>query len=280
MAAEPISVKDALAQIAQLAKQLNAVATTDLRSPDALDTLESALQRLPEGTLLGAAFDEARAQLAASISAERRQRSIAFGRIEAEFIRLSQAKDKTVREQNEGWRVGPLEFQFRRDQARARIRYNHEELLGWKPIANVADLEKLEGAALKLLASAELPEELLVNAAWDAYASERDRRTNDRKQKPELVPLVDFYREFRAALVRFELAGHKPDRKLQYSDLPRWKYQYNLDRYRALGQSIPTERRLGFHTGSQLDVQRGMGFTLSGLDAQQDYKTVCYVMAV
>jgi hypothetical protein len=162
----------------------------------------------------------------------------------------------------------------------ARVLYNHEEIVGWTPIGGVTDLEKLETAAVRVLNSAELDPQMLVSTLWAAYESERERRTRDGKTRPELVPLPDFYRELRASMVRYELAGQKPDRRLRFTDLPRWKFLYNLDRYRAQGPSISTGQRLGFQTGSQQDVQRGLGFSINGLDATQDYKTVCYVTAV
>jgi hypothetical protein len=279
-ASERISLKEAVLRLHGLAKSLNELAKVNLRTPEALDELEKALQKVPQGALFGEALDEARTGLEGAIAELRKDRAQAFGRVEADFVRAAREKSSSVREQNEGWRIGKLEFQFRRAQALARILYNHEEIVPWKPIGELNDLEKLEGAGLKLLASAEFPAAMLALTFWDAYETERDRRTRDRKTRPNLVPLPDFYRELRSAIVRFELAGQKPDRRLQFTDLPRWKFLYNLDRYRAEVQSLPSDRRLGFQTGSQQDVQRGLGFSINGLDANQDYKTVCYVDAV
>jgi hypothetical protein len=280
MPSERPSLKDAVSQLQALAKRLNDVAGVNLRTSDALDELENALQKVPPGAAFGEALDEARAALNAVIAAQRAERAQAFGRLEAEFVRGAGDRGGSVREQNEGWRIGKLEFQFRRAQAMARALYNHEEIVSWKPIGELTDLEKLENAATKRLTAAELPVTMLITVFWSAYETERDRRTRDRKTRPELVPLVDFYRELRSALVRFELAGQKPDRRLQFTELPRWMFLYNLDRYRAEGSALPPERRLGFQTGSQQDVQRGLGFSINGLNASQDYKTVCYVMAV
>jgi hypothetical protein len=255
---ERVSVKDAVLQLHGLAKSLNELAKVNLRTPEALDELEKALQRVPQGALFAEALDEARTSLERAIAELRHDRAQAFGRLEADFVRAAREKGSSVREQNEGWRIGRLEFQFRRAQALARILYNHEEIVAWKPIGELNDLEKLEGAGLKLLTSAECPAAMLASTFWDAYETERDRRTRDRKTRPDLVPLPDFYRELRSAIVRFELAGQKPDRRLQFSELPRWKFLYNLDRFRAEGLSLPSDRRLGFQNGSQQEVQRGL----------------------
>jgi len=279
MASEIVTLKDAISRFGVLAKQLADVSTVAASAPEALDELEKVLQRLPAGDSFGQALEEARAKLTEVMASARLERAQSFGRIEAEFIRSVRESGKPVREQNEGWRVGMLDLQFRREQSSARVRYNHEELVGWKPVALSADFNRLEASALKLLKGAEFPPDMIVRILWNTYESERDRRTKDRKTRPELVPLIDFYRELRATIVRFELTGQKPDRRLQYTELPRWRFLYNLDRYRALGQAIPHEKRLGFQTGSQQDVQRGMGFSINGLDASQDYKTVCYVIA-
>lgn len=79
------------------------------------------------------------------------------------------------------------------------------------------------------------------------------------------------------ALVRHELEGQPPDRKLRWGELPRWAFLYNLDRYRALGAAVPEARRLGLQTGSQQE-SRGFGMVVNGLDAQQDYKTMSFVV--
>lgn len=273
-------LKEAISQFNTLAKSLTGVTGVNLRIPQALDELETAWQKIPTGTVFGEALDEARTKLIDAVTSLRKERSQLFGRIEADFIRAARESGTPTREQNEGWRIGKLEFQFRRATAMARILYNREEIAGWKPIAELEDLTKLQNAALKTLSSAELPPEILGTAFWNAYKSERDRRSAEGKTNSGLVPLPEFYRELRSAIVRLELDGQKPDRRLQYTDMPRWKFLYNLDQYRAQGILKTPDRRLNFQTGSQQDVQRGMGCTINGLDASQDYKVVCYVTEV
>ncbi len=151
--------------------------------------------------------------------------------------------------------------------------------MDWTAIGRREDLDKLETEALGKLNAAAYPNEMLTAVFWDAYAQERQRRTTEGKARAEQVPILDFYREVRATLVRHELAGQKPDKRLQHVDLPCWRFLYNLDRYRALGPRVPESRKLGLQTGSQQEVARGLGLSVNGLDARQDYKTMCYVVA-
>jgi len=83
----------------------------------------------------------------------------------------------------------------------------------------------------------------------------------------------------RVALVRRELAREQPDKKLRWGELPRWAFLYNLDRYRALGAAAPDAGRLGLQTGSQQE-SRTIGVVVNGLDAHQDYKTMCFIVPV
>ncbi len=276
---EQLTLKDALSRFSGLGRFLNDIAGVKLRTPETLDELEKALKRVPTSITFGESLDEARADLERVIAAQRKERIQAFGRVEAEFIRAARERGTTAREVSEGWRIGKLEFQFRRVQSSARVLLNHEEIIGWKPIGEFRDLETLESQALKTLSSAEFPDEMLTITFWNAYDVERGRRLNAGKLQPELVPLPDFFRELRAAIVRFELAGQKPERSLRFVKLPRWSFVYNLDRYRLRSTLQPPGPRLRFQTGSQSDVQRGMGYTINGLDASQDYQTVCYVTA-
>ncbi len=151
------SLRDAVFHFNRLAKHLNDVLKVNLRTPQALDELENALQKVPSGSTFGEALEEARTSLKDSIVTLRNERAQKFGRLEADFVRAARERGSPVREQNEGWRIGRLEFQFRREQAMARALYNREEIVGWKPIDDISDLEQVESAALKTLSTAEFP---------------------------------------------------------------------------------------------------------------------------
>jgi hypothetical protein len=170
-----------------------------------------------------------------------------------------------------------LELQLQREQARARFFFNREALTPWSPIGSADDLAALEERARKLLDGVAFPDAMLTEVFWDAYEQERAARQRGGKGRAETVPLPDFYRGVRVALVRHELAGQGPEKKLRWAELPRWAFLYNLDRYRALGTAVPEARRLGLQTGSQQE-SRQFGMVVNGLDAAQDYRTMCFVV--
>ncbi|MEA2511520.1 MAG: hypothetical protein QOJ59_1007 [Thermomicrobiales bacterium] len=279
MSGETSRLKGESTRFNQLLLPLAAVAKINVNSPEALDEIDRALEKLPDGETFGRALDEVRTSLRQAVEQTRTERSQAFSRIEADYIREAREKGQSTREVQHGWRVGKLEMQHRRAQSQVRFLYNHEVLVDWKPIRDLDDLQKREQAAEKLLAGAELPSEMLVEVFWDAYAHVRERRSRTGAARPEMVPILDFYREFRLALVRHELTGQKPDRKLKYAEFPLWTFLYNLDRYRALGAAVPAERRLALATGSQQDVAAKRALSVNGLDANDDYKIMCYVQA-
>ena len=279
MSTDTGTLKDALAQFGKVVQPLVAVTKVKASAPDALESLEAALKRLSSGETFGQALEEARGSIERAVEETRRERVLAFKRIEADFVRAAQHARKSLREQNDGWRIGMLELQFKRKHAQARARYNHEVVVDWMAIGRREDLDKLETEAEGKLAAAAFPDEMLTAVFWDAYAQERQRRTMEGKARAEQIPILDFYREVRATLVRHELAGQKPDKRLQHVDLPRWRFLYNLDRYRAIVLGLPEGQRLGLQTGSQQEVARGLGLSVNGLDATLDYKTMCYVIA-
>ncbi len=245
--------------------------------PRALERFDAALKRLPPGETLGQALDELRERAARALEDARRERIAAFRPLEVEYVRAAREAGKSLRERANGWRVDMLELQLQREQARARFFYNREALVPWSPIGGPEDLANLEERARGLLGRAAYPDEMLTTVFWDAYEGERARRRAADRPRPETVPLLDFYRGVRVALVRYELEEQAPDKKLRYGELPRWAFLYNLDRYRALGTAVPEERRLGLQTGSQQE-SRTIGVVVNGLDAQQDYKTMCFIL--
>ena len=91
------------------------------------------------------------------------------------------------------------------------------------------------------------------------------------------MPLPDFYRGVRVALVRSELADQAPEKRLRWAELPRWAFLYNLDRYRAHVTEVSEGQRLGLQTGSQQE-SRQFGMVVNGLDAAQDYRTMCFIV--
>jgi hypothetical protein len=270
----------ALAQFKRLTAPLTETGAVRPAAADAPERIERALGRLPPGETFGAALDELRSQLESAVAEQRRAHAEAFGRHEAASIRAAREAGIALREQNAGWRIGPIELAFRRGAARACALYNHVEIVRWTAVADVSDLDKImqKGATLLDRARASLPEDLLVSVMWDAYVAARTARAALRTSSRDVIPILDFYRDLRIALVRHDLDGKRPETKLAHAEMPKWAFLYHLDRYRDLGAAVPAERRLGFQTGSQSESARNRCVTLNGLDAAQEYKEFCHVL--
>ena len=267
------------AEFRRLAGPLTALAKVRPGDPKALERLDAALRRLPAGELLGQELDQLRERATRFLDEARRARVAAFRPLEAEYVRAAREQGKQLRERANGWRIDMLALELQREQARARFLYNREVLVSWSPVGSAEDLARLEERARAMLEKAAYPDDMLREVFWNAYERERARRQQGRKGRPETVPILDFYRAVRVALVDYELADDKPDKKLRYGELPRWAFLYNLDRYRSLAAGAPEAQRLGLQTGSQQE-SRTIGVVVNGLDAQQDYKTMCYIVPV
>ncbi len=253
---------------------------TKLKPGDAeiIDQLGKALKALPQAEIIGQATEELRVKGTKILEIASKQRADGFKRCETAFIRNARETGKSVREFTQGWRVGPLELQVKREEARASFLYNGEMLLKWESISTAEDLATMEKNALSMLEQAALPGTILVEAFWEAYISAVKR--NHTGVNPSLVQLLELYREFRISLIRKYMEGKAPNKKIdRYVDFPKWAFLYNLDLLRALGSNIPPERRLILQTGSMNEVSKGKGFVLNGLDAINEYKVMVYVLA-
>lgn len=266
-----------LAQFKRLGAPLTTIGAVRPAAADAAEQIETALRRLPSGEAIGATVDSLRVELRAALERQQRVYTEEFRRHEAAFIHAVQETESPVREQNDGWRIGAVELEFRRGAARARALYNHEEIVRWGRVTEVSDLEQIEKKARAVLERATLPDDLLVAVVWDAYTRTRAARMTARRPSADVVPVLEFYRELRIALARYDL-DKRPAANLAHADMPKWSFLYNLDRYRALGAAVPADRRLGFQTGSQAESARSRCVTLNGLDATQDYKEFCHLL--
>ncbi|MHB8644265.1 MAG: hypothetical protein ACYDAR_00590 [Thermomicrobiales bacterium] len=266
-----------LTQFKRLGAPLTDIGMVRPAAADAAERIEAALRRVPSADALGATVDRLRVELREALERQQRIYTEEFRRHEAAFIHAVQEAGSPLREQNDGWRIGAVELEFRRGAARARALFNHEEIVRWGRVTDVSDLEQLEKKARTVLERAALPDELLIAVVWDAYTRSRTARITARRPSADVVPVLDFYRELRIALARYDL-DKRPAAKLAHSDMPKWSFLYNLDRYRALGATVPADQRLGFQTGSQAESTRGRCVTLNGLDATQDYKEFCHLL--
>jgi hypothetical protein len=270
-----LAVQEIVAEFRKVVAPLRAIAELKPRQPDILDKLDQALARLASGESVGKTVEALRAKGREVIARGRRQRVEEFKRIEAEFIRRSRDENHVVRESAEGWRLGPLELQVRREQAQCRTLYNREVLLDWSRVATLDDIQQISAKSLELLKKWLLPESTLADSFWEAYEECRARRRAAEKGNPDVVPLLDFYRELRLALARHDLA-QRPDKKFSYPEFPKWAFLHNLDVYMSRSSSLPADRRLTLQTGSQQETRR-IGMVVNGLDARQEYKAVCFI---
>ncbi|NLX03474.1 MAG: hypothetical protein GXY40_13265 [Syntrophomonadaceae bacterium] len=276
---EKAQMKALQKEILKIEQVFSAFTKIKSNDADALDKFNKGLKKLPPGQIIGTAVEELREKITSFIQQSQQTRMESFGRIEAEFIRNTRKQHKSVREQARGWRIGPLEVEMDREQSRVRFLYNREVLLPWQSVFCKEDIEKSELKALDMLGKSLLPEPTLIKTCWETYQNLKILSNRPGANHSELVPIDAFYRELRAQLVRTQLETKKPDSKLNYIEMPRWAFLYNLDCYRTIRFPDQTPR-LGFQAGSQMEVSKGMGFVLNGLDALEDYKTFCYVIAV
>jgi hypothetical protein len=224
-------------------------------------------------------LDDLRRTTDEALRGHRKAHRDSFGRAEAELIRELRESKRPLKEGDSSWRIGPVELEVRREQAQARILYNREPLIDWILVASRAELSGLLEKSTKLLNAAALPEKLLISAVWGAYEALSTRSTKQVAGRAVRVPLQDLYREFRVSLIRSELAGGRPDKKLKYAEIPRWAFLYNLDLYRKLLPQAKKDRSIAFETGSQKEQASGKGLVMNGLDSQQDYKVFCFAVA-
>lgn len=269
---EKSEVQVLVADFGRVARMLDSVKTVKAGGPDAVEALDAALKRLPQGDTIGQAVEDLRRRGEDIVKRARMHRGEAFRRAEAEFIRSVRDDGRAVRELDSGWRIGCVELEVQREQGRIQFRYNHQVVQEWAAAGSREEIQRLEESALACLKKAAIVEASLAAVFWDAY-------TQARRRHPQgSVPMTEFYPEVRIALVRRELAERKPDMRLTSVDLPRWAFLYNVDRYRAL-RNVPSEQRLAFEPGNQAETRR-IGMPINGLDARQDTRMICYVRAV
>jgi hypothetical protein len=240
-------------------------------NPKAIEQLTQALQAAPSGATVVEPIDAAVAALRRYVDEHRSVRESSFRRIEAAFISSVRERGGSVKELESGWRIGFTELAMDRPQGRASVLYNGETVVPWRPVQSDADLGKLIDEADKKLAAAELPHDQLRTVMNAAYVEAR------RTGSPGRVPMPDFFRAFRLALVQDDLRSGKPEKRLRHAEFPRWAFLYNIDRYRDRASEIGADR-LDFEPGSQADNAKGLGMVVNGLARDGVHKKVCYVV--
>jgi len=273
------AIKDLQKEAKIIIKAFDAFIKVKASEPDALDKLNKALESMPDGKDTTALMGEFQLTAQSILNAVRQNRVKNFKRMETGYIQKVKESGKLLREFSNGWRIGPLEMQVDREQARISFWYNYENLIKWKPIANIEDIEKMEKKAVDMLEKATIPRGIIIQAFWAAYQEAMNR--NMHKTNSTLVSITDLYIELRIVLVRQKIAGKTPHRKIdRYAEFPKWAFLYNLDLYRSLLTQIEPEKKLALQTGSMNEVSKGNGYVINGLEAQNEYKVMCYVRPV
>ncbi len=273
---EKAAVQQLLAEAKKLAGPLQAIGAITPGSADTLDKLEQALKKLPAASAMAEAVDGLRRRAESAIARYRRERVEAFRRTEAEFIKSARSEGTQVREQAEGWRIGPVELRMKREQAQCQALYNREVVVGWTKISGLQDMERLQRTALDALNKAAIPDEEMQTRFVDAYDEALLHRQKQNNVSPGRVPLLEFYLELRLTLARADLARN-PEGALHHVEFPKWAFLYNIDRYRRIAASLPADERLNLQTGSQQE-SRHLGVLVNGLDPLSDYSVVCFIL--
>lgn len=263
----------------KIAKALDAFAKVKVSDPNLLDKLNKALDSIPNASEIVESIESFQSAARSSLDMALQVRVENIKKIETAYIRKMIGMGKAVREFDNGWRVGPLEIQVNRQSARISSWYNNENLIKWQSVADVEDIEKIENKSLDMLAKAAIPKDIIFQSFWDAYQAALTNKAD--KNDSQLVSITDFYRELRIVLVRQRIAGKSVYRKInKYVDFPKWAFLYNLDVYRSLFGAVKSEQMLTLQIGSMSEVSKGNGYIINGLDAESEYKVMCYIRPI
>jgi len=254
-------------------KYLDVFSKIDMKKAEGFVEFGKRLRELPKGEILGQAIDEWKTKALSVYEKITNEKRSEFSAYVAEFIRSCRAENMPTREFQNAWRVGPVELQLRPEHGTAQYAYNNQIILKWFPVASANDLLSKYSSVKKQLEDNKLPTDLLADVFFDAYEYLKWKRNQRGLSNDRTVPAREFYKEVRVALLRKRL-----ELKQSPKDLQLWAFLYNLDLYSASITQIPQTKRLGLQSGSQHEVSKGLGIVVNGLDALQDYKTICYII--
>jgi len=243
----------------------------NLVKPEKLDDFDKLIKTLPTGDVLGNALSEWVKKVQDAMRVEQTTRKHAFGRILNDFIRMPKEAGIKTREFSNAWRIGPLELELRPEFAQVRCRYNEQVLNKWTPITRLEELKALYDSTTDKLRKSELPFPVLRDAMWEAYEyvmSKQDATMFNRKS----VPAKEMIKELKVVIYRKSLERKAPRLK----ETADWVFLYSIDLYFSRLREVPSDKRLSLEAGSQMEISKGKGIILNGLDAGQDYRIYCY----
>ena len=266
-------IKQLLKSLQNISKHFSGFEKIDIKKPEGLPEFEKLVRALPPGDIIGKSLDEWKAHAISVVDPLKASRKAEFGRYVTEFIRSQKEAKTSVREFHNAWRIGPVEMQLRAEQASAQFTYNNEVLVKWFPVSSCENLSKQFSEVKKQLEDSALPIDTVIDVFWRAYEYLKWKRMQNNETNSQVIPVLEFYREVKVALLRSSLESKQPAKELYL-----WAFLYNLDRYCSASGQIPQNKRIGLQSGSQHEVSSKKGIIVNGLDAFQDYKTICHII--
>src|SRR5262245_33694148 len=110
------------------------------------EQIDKALEKIPAATETIASIENVLSRLRSVVALGKAKREETFRRVEAEFIR-TRRQEVSVRELDQGWRVGHLELAVNRILGKARVLFNREVVVDWSFVATVQDFEQIIAVA-------------------------------------------------------------------------------------------------------------------------------------
>jgi hypothetical protein len=268
---EKTLIKELQKELKQIFKPLFALTDVKAGDADSLSTLQKQLKLLPDE----GAFGQLKQKYLPTIQAILDETMQEYKKHETSFLRKAKEKGSDIREVSQGWRVGSLLMETKPTEGKVRFCYNRVPLTPYIAVTGPASIEEAEKQALQMLEAAVIDQERLTQWMWIAYKKTVAAKHNQLEGQAVLI------HEFAEEFLLMALKDKEYTKNIGMngkSELPLWIFLYNLDRYRLLGGQIPFNQRIGLQTGSQQEVSKGLGLTVNGLFADQDYKTMCYVI--
>lgn len=278
VADEKNELSEYLKSLKNLMKFMNDFQNIKTKDSDAIEKFEKTINRMPKSDVLCSALEEYKISCEKFINETKSIRIKEFKKHETSYIKDAKAQGKIVREYSEGWRIDRLQLHLKPELSKCRVLYNNEVVINWSNINSKDDFIKIEDKANNMLDEAAISEEQLIELLWEAYVQGINRLSG--KSNSTTLPIQNLYKEFRIALIRKQLEEKKFTAKInKYLEFPLWCFLYNLDLYRTWGSKIPANKRIVLQTGSMQETSQGKGFIVNGINANEEYKVMCYVYA-
>lgn len=255
-----------------ICKDINYFLKADLKSPGNIGPFEKRLNKFSPD-ILYQDLEQWKNNTIELFKKVRTKQQEKFSYHVAEFIRMQRNGNVPLKELHNAWRVNHLKMTLKSEISSIKFSYNDQTVLDWKIISSAAEIEKFYDQSCNLLDKHLLPTELLADLFCYAYEHICLLRHNAQKGILPSIPVKDFYLETQIELFRARLLS----KKVKVEKLPQWAFLYNLDRYLDDYKNIPQDKKISVLTGSQYEIQKGMGMVINGLNPLGEYKTVCYV---